>query len=591
MLTERSDQRIPTAAVPVAPWKRMLQLGSSKALKALSSQPVVPYALALLIAVGAKLPTLNNSIIFIDEPAYLVEAARLDTPLKFMYSARYVTETKFQLSLVPYLAALWINQSQAILWLHIFGLVAVVASTMLLVALSYSAFRTYVPGILAALLWGILLTRDPLTIAPLLEYFQAPLLLAALWVFVRWANAHSAPRLLQRRSLLSLAGAGVLVGAAALVKPPGILVAPVLAVGVFLAARDGATLRARFCAAAMPLAGATAAVALFVLPYLVQPDALGALLFNMVGLSTRYASHESSLMSRLFAMLNLFDVAGIILVVIALGAHALIYGLYGMRWSERERRENLIRLVLLGSGLALLVGYLTGQAKDSYVVAILPPLALYGWSIITYASTSITRPLGRVAFLAAVAVLIVTGLPASYPGHYVSMYSPAFSHGSVYASGLRGVDARALAAAIDARTRPGDGIWVYYNAPEIYWMANRKPVTDEPVGTWLVDYYDQFWFQRTLQQIEQERPALIVGFDSPRYARRRAATLLDLPLIGAYIQSHYTCTLASQAEVGGSATVEFCTLRPSAELRNPSPLANRPPTPLRVQRASPTLAR
>lgn len=569
----------------------MFQLGPSKAMKVLSSRPVVPYALALLIAVGAKLPTLNNSIIFIDEPAYLAEAARLDTPLKFMYSARYVTETKFQLSLVPYLAALWINQSQAILWMHIFGLIAVAASSVLLVALSYTAFRSYVPGILAALLWGIFLTRDPLTVAPLLEYFQAPLLLAALWVFVRWANAYSAPRLLHRRSLLSLAGAGVLVGAAALVKPPGILVAPVLAVGVFLAARDGATLRARFCAAAMPLAGAMAAVAIFVLPYLVQPDALGALLFNMVGLSTRYASHESSLISRLVAMLNLFDAAGIILVAIALGAHALIYGLFGMHWSERERRENLIRLVLLGSGLVLSVGYLTGQAKGSYVVAILPPLALYGWSVITYASASITRPLGRVAFIAAVVVLIVAGTPELYPGHYVSMYSPAFTHGRAYAVGLPGVDARTLAAAVDARTRPGDAIWVYYNAPEIYWLANRKPATDEPVGTWLVTYYDQFWFQRTLQQIEQERPALIVGFDSPRYARGRAATLLDLPLIGAYIQSHYTCTPASPAEVGGSATVEFCTLRPSAGLRNPSRLANRPPTPHSVPRTSLTLTR
>lgn len=208
--TEKSRSSEPiTASLPVQ-WKRIHRLKPSPLINALNSHPVVAYALAQLLAVGVKLPTLNNSIIWIDEPIYLSEADRLDTPMKFMLSARYITETKFPLGLVPYIAALWLDHSQAILWMHIFGLLAVVASTILLVALSYRAFSNYVPGILAALLWGIFLTRNAMTIAPLLEYFQTPLILAALWAFARWVKEHSAELLLQRH-LPSLVGVGVLI--------------------------------------------------------------------------------------------------------------------------------------------------------------------------------------------------------------------------------------------------------------------------------------------------------------------------------------------------------------------------------------------
>jgi hypothetical protein len=60
---------------------------------AMRPQRILPYAVAVLLAIGFRLPTLNNGIVFIDEPAYLAEAARLDTPLKFMFSALYVSET------------------------------------------------------------------------------------------------------------------------------------------------------------------------------------------------------------------------------------------------------------------------------------------------------------------------------------------------------------------------------------------------------------------------------------------------------------------------------------------------------------------
>lgn len=540
--------------------KRSLRQVWGTLANALRSHAVVPYAVALLLAVGAKLPTLNNSVLFIDEPAYLSEAARLDTPLKFLFSAHYITETKFPLGLAPYEVALWLNHSESIFWMRIFGLLAVAASTVLLVGLSYRAFQRYLPGLLASLMWSVFLTKNALTSAPMLEYFQAPLVLGALWIVAGWVKEYSAKQALRRRHLLALVGAGALIGAAALVKPPGILVAPVLALGIFLAGA-GAPRRERLRASFAPLAGATAAIGLCVLPYLFWPEALHALLFNMFDLTSRYSSQQGSLPTRLAALLRLFNPADVLLVLIALGTHALIYVKTTMRWNRTERQENIIRLVLLGTSLALLIGYLAGQSKDHYIVAILPLLALYAWSVMTSAYTWLSESRSRVAYTAAWVALILIGLPMTSLPHYLSLYTAASASGEAYAAELPGVDAHILAAAIDLRTRPGDSIWVYYNAPEIYWLAHRKPATAEPVGTWLVDYYDQFWFQRTLLQLKQERPALIVGFNSPRYPRAQAAQLLELPLIGEYIQSAYTCTRASQTDVGGPAWVEFCSLR------------------------------
>ncbi|HEX8035190.1 MAG TPA: hypothetical protein VF510_15155 [Ktedonobacterales bacterium] len=306
-------------------------------------------------------------------------------------------------------------------------------------------------------------------------------------------------------------------------------------------------------------------IAVFVLPYLFVPGALHALLFNMVELSGRYSTYQASLVIRLIVLALHFDLADILVVGVALLLHGVILRKTWGNWSREERQENVVLLVIVGAGLALLAGYLTDQAKGHYIVPILPLLALYAWGILTIIYTRNHQSLGRVAYTAALVLLIIIGMPSTYLTHYLSLYSPSSATGSDYAAALPGVDAQTLAAAVAAHTWPGDSIWVYYNAPEIYWLANRKPATDEPVGTWLVDYYDQFWFQHTLLQLQQERPTVIVGFDNPRYPRARAARVLDLPLIGPYIQSHYTCSRATRAEVGGPAGVEFCTLRPSSE--------------------------
>ncbi len=538
---------------------------------------LVPYALAVFWAIVVKFPILNNNIIFIDEPSYLNEAALVDSPQKFLFSFVYLSETKFPLGLFPYIAALWLNHAQAILLLHIFGTVAVAASCVLLLALSRRAFGSFWPGALAALEWGIFLNRNDLTVAVLLEYFQVPLILGSLLVLAVWAKKYSSEAPGHLRHLLPLVGAGALAGAAALVKPPGIVILPLLAVGAYFALGSSSLLRKRLLVALAPLVGGALPIGVTLLPYLFWAQARDALLFNIVDLSTQYASYqyEGSITHRLASLLRDFNLIDVCVLGIALFGHVLIYTLTRKRWTRVDRLENTFRLVILGSGLGLLVGYSSGQTKDNYLIAILPALSLYAWSVITLgyrwflnpepptANHIISSPriLPRIAYSLLWVVLIINGSQA-YVRHYLAEYSPAEAGGREYAStGLPGVDPHTLAAAIAARTHPGDSIWVYYNAPEIYWMANRKPATDDPEGTWLVDYYDQFWFERTLHQLQHDHPTLIVGFDDPRYPRAWAATVEDLPLIGTYLKSAYSCTQASPSDVGGPAGVVFCSLR------------------------------
>jgi hypothetical protein len=456
-----------------------------------------------------------------------------------------------------------IDHGRAVLWLHIFGAAAVAVSCILLFALSTRAFRSYWPGALATLLWGVLFTRDAMTGASLLEVFQAPLVLAALLIFVVWASARTSGHPTRIRQMLPLVMAGVVISAAALVKPPAVLVVPVLAAAAFLTPRTKSSAQTRLAAALAVVAGATAAIGLEVLPYLFWPTALHALLFNMLDLTSRYASNQGSLLGRANALMGTFDLADVALVVIAVLGHTIVFSFNGARWTAAQRVENLIRAVLLVSGLALCAGYAAGETKGNYSVAILPPLALYGWSVLLLGYQWTTERVSRVAYTAVCLGVILVVLPSTLPTRLVTLYSQAQATHGTYAPPLLGVNASTLAAAIDARSRPGDTIWVYYNAPELYWLADRKPATDEPIGTWLVDNYDQFWFERTLAQLRQERPSLIVGIATPRYPRQRAATVQDLPLIGAYIQTAYVCSTASPTDVGGAGVVVFCSLRPS----------------------------
>jgi hypothetical protein len=202
--------------------------------------------------------------------------------------------------------------------------------------------------------------------------------------------------------------------------------------------------------------------------------------------------------------------------------------------------------MLLGMGGVMFVAYWGGHAKPHYLIASLPFFLLFvGYRFTMLRQLLPTHQL-RSAFLALFGVWVAV---ASV--EHVRFYMWAFyDQGSLYAAELPGVDTPSLVSYIQANTRPTDKIWVYYNAPEIYWLADRPAATQEPTGTWLTEHYGPLWIDRTYNEFQADKPALLVGFDKVRYDEGKSTPKLqELARMGDVIAKSYTC---SDNEVPGT---------------------------------------
>jgi hypothetical protein len=111
-----------------------------------------PYLLATVAAVLLRWPTLSNRMLTTDEPAYLLQAARLHSLDRFIYGYLYRTETKSPIGLIPYLVAQLIDPGNAILIVRVFVLLALLVSCWLLIAFARRFLGGPLPGLVAALI-------------------------------------------------------------------------------------------------------------------------------------------------------------------------------------------------------------------------------------------------------------------------------------------------------------------------------------------------------------------------------------------------------------------------------------------------------
>lgn len=482
--------------------------------------------ISLVLALVAKAPTLTNHIIFIDEPIYLDQAMLVNTPERFVYAFLYRAETKFPLGLVPYLLAEWIDWQHALLILHVFGLVAVVASIYLMLIFSNRAYGSVVPGLVACVAWCLYLTRYTITAAVLLEYFQIPLLLGGAVILVHGRKDG-------RWNLLAVCGTGLLVGLAALVKPPAILLAGPI---VLLLLVTAGTWRERLQSLIVACTAAAMPIGVSVAPYLFRPDALAALRLGLLDLPRWYSSDgRVGPLGKVFDMLRgagLPFVGWIALATVAFAAARVVRRAEG-HWP----RTAVIDAFLLLTAVMLFLGYSVGQYKQHYLIPILPFAFLFACHALPEGFRGVRSARSRLTSAAFVWLVLLLALSVSIPTYGALLTD----HGQRYAADFN-VDVTALSRYIKTHSAATDTIWVYYNAPEVYWLADRRSATDDPPASWLIDLYDPFWFNHVYNQLAANRPAIIVGFDQPRAPRPWAGALLEIPRVGDLVRARYDCS-------------------------------------------------
>jgi hypothetical protein len=192
--------------------------------------------------------------------------------------------------------------------------------------------------------------------------------------------------------------------------------------------------------------------------------------------------------------------------------------------------------LLIALTVALFLGYTTGWAFDYYWVAILPTVLLVWGKLLHETIHTLARPrpcrraLGTLGALLSLALI---GPVRTYPSFFTEA-------GRAFRENMPAVDVPHLVDYVRLHTRPGDSIWVYYNAPEVYWLSHRRPATSEPIGSSISAFPGDIWFNRTYQELVNERPALIVGLAEPHYPEP-IPSLADLPHVRDLVAREYVC--------------------------------------------------
>ena len=481
----------------------------------------------------ARAPLLTNQFHSIDEASYFAQAGRLHTLDAFVYAYLYRTETKSQVAVLPYLLAQLLAPAQAALWGQIFALIAIVVSGALLIAAAGRWLGSPVIGLLAAGIWLPFLEvgpgyplpgLDPTEAfpAPLLEYWQAPCVLAAGYLALRAAESRGPGRAAPAWGLAGLAWA-----LAVLIKPPALVLAPLLLAAPW-ALRVPASPRTYLRNAVAFGVGALLPVAAVFGPYLPRPDTWAELRFNLVDVNAAYAE-VVPLPLRAAAMLLAFP-------------PLLLLGWVAAPIVARRAAAGGPGRLLAGiwwAGPVFFAGLLPGGGFAHYIIPLLPFVALatvgYGWWWLRgVAAAGHPRRAGALA-----AVLLGAYLLAQAPA---LLAMPAQLRADTFlADDRQRFDLAGLVGYIQAHSAPTDAIWVYYNTPELYTLAARRPATRMPNNEYLIAYWREPWFSRTAADLAAEQPALLIGITDPRFARAWVTPLPAIPVVQDVIARLYRC--------------------------------------------------
>jgi hypothetical protein len=498
------------------------------------------YVLAALAVLLLRWPTLTNRILSIDEPTYFAQAALLRSFQEFIYAFNYRVETKTQIGLIPFLLANALDPRNAILLLHLFGMIAVLLSCWLLVALADRFLGRPWLGLAATLIWVPYLNIGPaydpggLDVlsefpATLLEYFQTPFILLSLYGFL-WATTTAGAS--ARRAGWVLAGSGFAWAIAVLIKPSAALLALLYLLALIVyAAREGTLakqIRVLLARGGAFAVGAALPVFLVFLPYLFNPVALAELRFNLVVVNGSYTTGSSLLVRALTLLIGLPP-----LLLLAF----LLIPVLQRRHAPGAPPPALP--LILWAGPILFLGILPGAGFLHYLIPVVPVMAL---AVVAYigllAQGWIRAGHAQRALVFCVLLAVVYWVPqlprlARFPARMAADW---------YLNDDRArFDLDHLLAYIQTHTDPASTLWVYYNSPEVYLLAGRGPATRDPGGAYLSMYWTDPWFARTAAELAAAPPEMLIGIDHPRYFHPNALSLTEIPQVREIIARAYTC--------------------------------------------------
>ncbi|MFI4982723.1 MAG: hypothetical protein ACHQIO_20420, partial [Nevskiales bacterium] len=359
-----------------------------------------------------------------------------------------------------------------------------------------------------------------------LEHFQAPLLLGFVLLFLltlQW----------QRVSLALAAGA--VLGVAALYKPNvPVLLAPAWGIAIF-AVRRGRLPRRPAVFVSVAAAFSTAAVVVAAPLYYAAIGHFGAWRFYNVDALLLYRGLGGSVLQQ----------AGLLAGTIPLKIPLAIGLLYGAIVAPREERlhwDGEMGLFLATGWLVLFCSLAPGLHKAHYLIQALPAECLLigmagitGWRYVAAAGGPL-RPAAGVTY---VAVFI---LPLAYAVYQLALgwsALAAYASADGYLAPHRKAGTLApLVHYIKELTVPEDLIYVHSEAPELYFLTQRRPAVSDPTGSWVAMVATPKVADDLLRGLQSTPPRIIVQLDYRRYGRA-GETLQKWPQLCTWVYQHY----------------------------------------------------
>lgn len=474
-------------------------------------------------------PTFNDHILFIDEPIYYTLGSRLELPEAHVYT--HTADQKPPLGPLTYLLAIEINPHHAIMVAHVLTTVAIAATALLLLVYSQLMLSSPWPGFGAALLYALMGSSKPLAGEAFfafssLEHFQAPLLLGFMLLFLLS---------LQRQRAWLGGVAGVALGIAALYKPDVlVLLAPAWGVAFFAVRRQRLPLRS---AAAVSVAAACSTIAVFgAAPlYYAAIGHFDAWRYYNIDALVLYRGLGGSVLQEGVLLAHTIPLK----IPLAIG---LFYGAIAAVRASRSDWKGESACLLATAWPVLFCSLAPGLHKAHYLIQALPAECLLiviavvaGWQYVMAARGTL-RPAFWAAYLGAfIGPLAYAVYQLALGWTALAAYAGADSYLALH---RKAGTLAPLVRYIRAQSGPDDLIYVHSEAPEFYFLTQRRPAVSDPTGSWIAMVASTKVADHLLRELQASPPKLIVQLDYRRYGRA-GETLQKWPQLASWIEQHY----------------------------------------------------